>query len=130
MKRLLLIIPLIATIVLLFLFTTCEKDTTCKARIICRYTTTGLDTLDVVDSVLVVIGKPTFAEFAQDSGITNMNGEYETSFKYEALLDINAYVTKKDSVDGVEVEIDYVGKNEIKLVPGETVEKVVLMMPQ
>ncbi|MDL2297133.1 hypothetical protein LJC68_09250 [Bacteroidales bacterium OttesenSCG-928-B11] len=130
MKRLLQIIPLVAIVTMIFLFTTCKKETDCKARVICRYTTTGLDTLDVVDSVLIVFGKETFAEFAQDSGITDANGVYETVFRYEALLDLNAFCTKKDSVDGEEIITDYIGKGEIKLVPGETVEKVLLMMPQ
>lgn len=130
MKRLLHIIPVFAAVVIIFLLAACEEDTTCKARIICRYTETGLDTLGVVDSVTVVFGKETFAEFAQDTGYTNRYGMYETTFRYESLLEINAFCVKIDSTDGVVTEHRYVGKNEIKLIPGETVERIVLMMPQ
>lgn len=130
MKKILHILPLVAVVVMAFLFTTCEKDTSCKARVICRFTETGLDTLGTVDSAIVAFGKVTFADFAIDTGMTDKYGVYETSFRYEATLDINASRVVKDSVDGVEVEYLYIGKSDIKLIPGETVEKVVLMMKQ
>lgn len=130
MKKIFHIIPLVAAVVMAFLFTTCEKDTTCKARVVCYFTETGLDTLGPADSAIVAFGKVTFADFAIDTGITDKYGVYETSFRYESTLDINAICIVKDSVDGFEVEYEYIGKSDIKLIPGETVEKVVLLMKQ
>jgi len=127
MKKVPFLIPILASIVLLFFSSQCKKDTICKVRIICNYSENGIDTGDLVENCFVEIGKDNYADFARDTGRTNSSGVYETKFKYEALLDITA---SSIFIDTNMNETDYLGSGQVKLIPGETVEKVILLMPQ
>jgi hypothetical protein len=127
MKKVPFLIPILASIVLLFFASQCKKDTICKVRIICNYSENGIDTGDLVKNCFVEIGKDNYADFAQDTGRTNALGVYETEFQYEALLDVSA---TSIVIDTNMNETDYLGSGQVKLIPGETVEKVILLMPQ
>ena len=127
MKKVPFLIPILASIVLLFFSSQCKKDTICKVRIICNYSENGIDTGDLVENCFVEIGKDNYADFAKDTGRTNSLGVYETQFQYEALLDVFATSVFTDENMN---ERTYEGSGQIKLIPGETVEKVILLMPQ
>ena len=127
MKKVPFLIPILASIVLLFFASQCKKDTICKVRIVCNYSENGIDTGNLVEDCFVEIGKDNYADFAQDTGRTNVFGVYETEFQYEALLDVFATSVFVDSNMN---ERNYQGSGQVKLIPGETVEKVILLMPQ
>ncbi|MDR1758336.1 MAG: hypothetical protein LBR51_05210 [Bacteroidales bacterium] len=127
MKKLLSIIPVIAMSVLLLTFVRCEKDTTCKLRVKCYFSKTGIDTGAAAAGCHVNIGKTEFAAYAQDSGYCDAMGIFETSFPLEAVLGIEAQLETTDVDNNV---VFYAGKGEATLIPGETVEKVILLVPQ
>jgi len=134
MKRIIYIIPVLATCIIIGLvFSQCKKDTTCKVRIICKYA----ESIDPEDSLIsgqpipncyVVLGKSYYADFARDSGRCDSKGVYETSFQYEAILEINASHSIEDTV--LQETKYYSKKDEVRLVPGETVEKIVYLKPE
>lgn len=134
MKKLFYIVPVITAFLLIMIFSQCKKETDCKVRVISRFSETGIDTGARVPGSFVKLGKPDFAEFAQAEGYSNSSGEFETTFRYEALLEINAKATIFDTIfsgiDTTLIPIDYVARGEVKLVPGETVEKTVLLIRQ
>ena len=128
MKKLAYIIPVFTAFLFVILFSQCKKETDCKVRIICKYSETGIDTGKIVPGCTVKLGKEDFADYAKAEGKCDINGVYETAFQYQAILEINAnYVI----VDSLTEEVDeFTGRGEIKLMPGETVEKVVLLIRQ
>ncbi len=97
-----------------FLLITCKKDRTCYATINVKK---QADTSQVVAGATVIIGKNYYVE---QTGTTDGAGQFKTSFKNEAILNIEAYL-----IDGVDTLL--YGTGTIKLKPGETVEESVLV---
>ena len=113
--------------ILVATFSQCYKAPVFKVKITCHYSS-DIDTGEVVSGAIVTIGKDSYpngesAEFAKATGETDANGVFEHEFLYEALLDVNAI--KVENVDGTEV--NYIGVGQVKLVPDEVVEKVILL---
>ena len=132
MKRIIYIIPILATCIIIgLIFSQCKKDTDCKVRIICKHALSD-DTTDLlaglpIPGCEVIFGKPDYADFATDTGICNLKGVYETSFQYESILELNANHYIEDTVTFE--TIHYFVKDEVKLIPGETVEKIIYLKP-
>lgn len=130
MKKSLLLIPVIAVILLLTM-TQCKKNYNCEMKVICYFSTTGLDTgKAVVGAVLdiypgaIAPGRTVHPAIeGGKKGVTGADGSYSHTYPYEALLNITATYTDE------ETNIDYRGTAQIKLQEGETVEKAILMMP-
>mgnify|MGYP006990034231 CR=1 FL=1 len=128
MKKLVHIIPVIAgVIMLLLLCTQCHKDPVYNARITCRFSTNGIDTGQVASFTHLEIGKADYGDFAKRSVNTDVRGIYETTFQYEALLDIVGTLTTYDEDS---VAYHFLGTGQIKLIPDELAEAVILMIPQ
>ena len=129
MKKSFFLIAIFAVVIMLTM-SQCKKNTNCKIRLECRFTTTGLDTGNVVPGAVLDIYPGSIAPGrtvhpAIESGrhgVTNSEGVYEFTYPYEALLNVTATYT--DTVH----HVDYRGTAQIKLQEGETVEKVILMM--
>ncbi|HQQ20897.1 MAG TPA: hypothetical protein PK471_03220 [Bacteroidales bacterium] len=126
MKKVFLFIPIVIAAIIVLLFSSCEKEEVYPVKIICVYSETGIDTGDVVAGATVTIGKENYAPYAQASGVTDKNGIFTHEFPYEALLDVTAEVT----VDEGGVVKTYIGATQVKLLPNETVEKMILMIGQ
>ncbi|HPB57943.1 MAG TPA: hypothetical protein PLL49_05500 [Bacteroidales bacterium] len=126
MKKVFLFIPIVIAAIIVLLFSSCEKEEVYPVKIICVYSETGIDTGDVVAGATVTIGKENYAPYAQASGVTDKNGVFTHEFPYEALLDVTAEVT----VDEGGVVKTYIGATQVKLLPNETVEKMILMIGQ
>lgn len=130
MKKSMLLIPVIA-VVLLLTMTQCKKNYKCGMRVVCYYSTTGLDTGEVFPEAVLDIypgavapGRTIYQAIESGRvGITGADGSYEYTYPYEALLNITA--TYSDTTE----HIDYRGTAQIKLQEGETVEKAILMVP-
>ncbi len=139
MKKSLFFIPVIALVILLTM-TQCKKNYNCGLKVICNYTTTGLDTGKVVPGAnleiypgAVASGRIVHPAIENGKkGVTDENGVYEHTYPYEALLNIAAtYVdTVKDDNGQVIGVNNYRGSSQVKLQEGQTVEKVVLMMQE
>ena len=139
MKKSLFFIPVIALVILLTM-TQCKKNYNCGLKIICKYTTTGLDTGKAVAGAnleiypgAVASGRTVHQAIENGKvGVTNENGIYEHTYPYEALLNISATSvdTVKDDNGNVIGVNNYRGSAQVKLQEGQTVEKVVLMMQE
>lgn len=124
MKKIRLVLPLLAAIALTIAFTQCAKDTACKAVIKVYYSDNGIDTGQVAANCQVEIGTSSnFASYAQAVGTTDNNGVFEHTFKYEAVLPVIATITKPDGMI-------YYGSTQIALKPGETVTQPLLILPK
>lgn len=126
MKKVFLFIPIVIAAIIVLLFSSCEKEDVYPVKIICVYSETGIDTGDVVAGATVTIGKENYAPYAQASGVTDKNGVFTHEFPYEALLDVTTEVT----VDEGGIVKTYIGATQVKLLPNETVEKMILMIGQ
>jgi hypothetical protein len=136
MKKSLFFIPVIALVILLTM-TQCKKDYNCGLKVVCYYTTTGLDTgktvaganLDIYPGS-VASGRTVHPAIeAGRKGVTDKNGVYEHTYPYEALLNISATFTDTVVTETGYTEIrNYRGTAQVKLQEGQTVEKAVLMM--
>ena len=130
MKKTFFLIPIIAVVILLTM-TQCKKDYSCGLRVECHFSTTGLDTGNVVSGAILDIYPGAIAPGrtvhpaieAGKKGVTGKDGSYSHTYPYEALLNITATYT--DSV----THIDYRGTAQVKLQEGVVVDKVILMMP-
>ena len=139
MKKSLFFIPVIALVILLTM-TQCKKNYNCGLKVICNYTTTGLDTGKVVPGAKLEIYPGAVASGrtvhpaieSGKKGVTDENGVYEHTYPYEALLNIAAtYVDTVKNESGQVTEIkNFRGSAQVKLQEGQTVEKVVLMMQE
>ena len=131
MKKSLFFIPVIALVILLTM-TQCKKNYNCGLKVICNFTTTGLDTGKAVAGAnleiypgAVASGRTVHPAIESGKkGVTDENGIYEHTYPYEALLNISATYT--DTTGNTNVR--YRGSAQVKLQEGQTVEKVVLMM--
>lgn len=131
MKKSLFLIPVLA-LVLIFSLTQCKKNYNCGLKVICHFTTTGIDTGNVVSNATLTIypnaitaGRTVHPAIEQGKdAVTNDNGVYEHTYPYEALLNVTA--TYRDTVENKE----YVGNTQIKLQEGQVIEKVILMSPR
>lgn len=123
MKKTAQIIPLLAIFLMASFFTGCKKDTECKVKITCKYST-GIDMSEIAPGAYVEIGKPEFAEYAKRTGIAGPDGVFPATFELEALLNITAeyFLFDADSVLH-----NYIGATQEKLIAGETVEAEVIM---
>lgn len=126
MKKVFLFIPIVIAAIIVLLFSSCEKEDVYPVKIICVYSETGIDTGDVVAGATVTIGKENYAPYAQATGVTDKNGVFTHEFPYEALLDVTTEVT----VDEGGIVKTYIGATQVKLLPNETVEKMILMIGQ
>ena len=139
MKKSLFFIPVIALVILLTM-TQCKKNYSCGLKVICKYTTTGLDTGKAVPGAnleiypgAVASGRTVHPAIENGkNGVTDENGVYEHTYPYEALLNIAATSvdTVKDDNGNVVGINNYRGSAQVKLQEGQTVEKVVLMMQE
>ncbi len=124
---------LISAFLLIVLFSHCYKAPVYKMKVTCYYSE-DIDTGDVVPDAAIMIGRDDYpngesAEYAKAEGKTNAQGVFEYEFPYEALLDINA-IRIDSTFDSTRMEwVDTIhqGASQIKLVPDEVVEKIVLM---
>lgn len=96
-------------------FSGCKEDNKCKLVV---------KVVDVTNTSMIISGANINISKAEGSvnaeGITDSKGEAFFTFDNEAILDIN--VSKTD-------ELNYTryGKSTVRLIPGETVEKQVLL---
>ncbi|MDR1346097.1 MAG: hypothetical protein LBK03_05285 [Bacteroidales bacterium] len=125
------LLALLAAITLAVSFSKCKKDESCKVRIICRQSLTGVDTGAVIPQCEVEIGKDSYASYAHVTGVANASGVFEYTFKLEALLDVKANAEIREPVtDSTFANFPYEGVGQVKLIPGETVEKTILLLKQ
>ncbi|MDD2191808.1 MAG: hypothetical protein PHO12_04640 [Bacteroidales bacterium] len=93
----------------------CKEDNKCKLIVkVVDVTNTSI----VIPEATISISKESGSVKAD--GITDIKGEAFFTFDNEAILDIN--VTKIDNLGYTRV-----GKSTVRLIPGETVEKLVLL---
>ena len=130
MKKSLFFIPVIALVILLTM-TQCKKNYNCGLKVICNYTTTGLDTGKVVPGANLEI-YPGAVASGRIVHPAIESGKNEHTYPYEALLNIAAtYVDTVKDDDGQVIGVNnYRGSSQVKLQEGQTVEKVVLMMQE
>ncbi|MBQ4356288.1 MAG: hypothetical protein II757_06475 [Bacteroidales bacterium] len=114
---------------LIVLFAQCKKEPVCDLVLHVHKTTTGIDTADAVQNCLVRIGlEDNYADFAKAEGYTDKNGVFTHTFRYEALLDVQAVYDYTYTDENDVVHRDYfVGTGRVKLEPGETVEQYILV---
>lgn len=110
----------------------CKKDTICHAKIKAYYSENGIDILEPAANAYVRIGTNTnYADFARAEGYTDADGVFTWDFKYEASLDVVAENSRELWINENEsVQATYRGSSQIKLVPGETVEVTILLLPE
>jgi len=129
-KKISTLLVLLIAVALAITFSECKKDESCKVRIICCQSNTGVDTGAVIPMCNVEIGKDDYADYAHTVGVADASGVFEYTFKLEALLDVEANATVTETVNGVPEQFEYAGVGQIKLIPGETVEKTILLLKQ
>lgn len=129
MKKVFATLYVLCIVSLLLICTQCKKEPVCEAVVRVHKTLTGLDTAAAVPQCHVAIGtNDSYADYAKAEGYTDANGIFRHTFPHEALLDVVATYnhTYTDENDN-EVTETGSGMGRIKLVPGETVEIVVLI---
>lgn len=126
-KKAFVFIPVVIAILLVLLFSSCDKEVTYPVKIDCNFSLTGIDTGGVVIGAVVEIGKENYAAFAQASGVTDTTGSFSHTFTYEALLDVKATYTYDDGLGNITT---YIGAGQVKLMPNELVEKTILLIEQ
>lgn len=138
MKKSLLLIAVTA-LILLVVMTQCKKNYSCGLKVVCKYTTTGLDTGKVVPKVSLDIYpgsvKPGSTVHPSIDSVryvmTDDKGFYQHTYPYEALLNITAtHIDSVENDDGQMVYTNYRGTAQVKLQEGRTVEKVILLMEE
>lgn len=100
--------------IILFAFSTCKKSTDCIGVVIVKYQS---DTTKVASNIKVTMTKGQI----RAEGMTDSNGEFQYTFKLEAILDV---IAVKDS-DSVSPKM--YGSGVIKLKPSATVRKTVFI---
>jgi hypothetical protein len=127
------------------LFIKCYKEPTYEAVINCYYSTNGITKGEPVPGCLISIGdkysyvlKPVDSvnlSMLRDSVWTDANGQYKTTFPYEAFLEVRAKKELIDTVftvtsegDTVFPSIIYSGKGKIKLLPNEVATIDILLV--
>jgi hypothetical protein len=111
--------PFILSIVIvgfIFLLINCKKNTDCIAVITVKKQS---DTTLVVPSAKVTIRKGDVSV----TGYTDGTGQFRHTYKLEAIFDVYASVSKKDSVNVDSLS----GQAVIRLKPGETAYKTVFI---
>jgi glycine betaine/choline ABC-type transport system substrate-binding protein len=110
----------LAAIVSMFLYTSCEKEEKeCEAVITAKFLS---DTTIVVPLTSIVIEK----NDVYVDGTTDDNGQFRHTFKLEAILDVNAIIDTS-SFDSLVYE--FTGQTMIRLKPGETIYRSVFLSP-
>lgn len=110
---------------LLFVNTSCQKDTDCKARVICNDSTgTAISNANVFLYAVVKDptdpkGQATFTADVKATGNSDASGQVSFVFKLPAIYDIRATITAGTRT--------LVGTGIIKLEEGKTVEKTVTL---
>ena len=135
MKKIKFIIPiLILVLASVLLLTDCQRDHSCKMKIVCmRYD--GMDTLGTLPNAHIVVGRDFYgsqpsAEYAKRDTVADVNGVCVITFAYPALLDVNVsgynYIYSEDGelVDS----IYYTGTAQVQLNEGEMTDKTILTM--
>lgn len=130
MKKFKFLILACVSVLLVVTFSQCEKDHSCKMKITCNFSSTGVDTGAVAPNVYIVVGKDTYADYARAEGYTNKNGVFEHTFPYPALLDVIAMYsdTTWDEEGNITAIRNYTGGAQIQVNAGETSEKTILMV--
>ncbi|MDR0972064.1 MAG: hypothetical protein LBM25_06750 [Bacteroidales bacterium] len=101
----------------LILFSSCqEEDNNCRLKVKVQDLN---DPSIVISGVKIDISKE--AGSVKATGYSDMNGEALFTFDYEAILDINVVKEVDDTL------YERKGKSTVRLIPGETVEKQVLL---
>lgn len=134
MKKIKLFIPvMLLALCTAFLLTDCQRDHSCKMKIVCmRYN--GVDTLGALMNAHIVVGRDYYgsrpsANYAKRDTISDAQGVCIITFNYPALLDVN--VSGYDTVhlaDGTIDSIYYTGTAQVQLNEGEMTEKTILTM--
>ena len=128
MKKLAIAFYALAALCFVTLFTQCKKEPVCDLVLHVHKTTTGIDTADALPNCFVRIGlEDNYADFAKAEGYTDKNGVFTHTFKYEALLDVEAvYDNTYTDENNIEHRDYYIGTGRVKLEPGEAVEQYIL----
>ena len=99
-----------------------EEDNSCKLKVMVKKAS---DPAVRVPGAKIVINKAS-GNITRE-GVTDSHGEAFFTFDNEAIFDINVNYQVFDSTGAL--ESTSTGKSTVKLVPGETVEKEVLIQP-
>lgn len=130
MKKIAVLFYALAVTTLLVAFTQCKKEPVCELVLRVHTSTTGADTAAPLPGAYVRIGlEDNYADFAKAEGYTDKNGVFTHTFKYEAVLDVIVSYDTTYYVDEVYHRDAYYGTGRVKLVPDETVDQVLLVMP-
>lgn len=125
MKHLALLLSGFALVGLLFVNISCQKDTDCGARVICKDSTgsaiSGADVLlyAVVKDPTDPKGQATYTADIKANGTSDASGQVSFLFKLPAIYDIRATMAAGSRT--------LVGTGIIKLEEGSTVEKAVTL---
>ncbi len=121
MKKTIILVALgLSVTALLMIASGCKKDTECKLVVTVKYLS---DTNIIVPQCSVMVKKYDIEEY----GFTNSAGQFSTTFKYEAILDI--FAEKDTSTDPLIISL-IKGTGAVRLVPGQTVHKSVFISAQ
>lgn len=120
MKKTIILVALsLSVIALLMIASGCKKDTECKLVVTVKHLS---DTNRVIEQCSVMVKKYD----VQDYGFTNAAGQFSTTFKYEAILDVFAEIdTSSDPLINSYLK----GTGSIRLIPGQTVHTSVFVSP-
>lgn len=116
------------------LLTNCQRDHSCKMKIVCmRYD--GIDTLGTLPNAHIVVGRDFYgsqpsAEYAKRDTVADANGVCVITFAYPALLDVTVsgydYIYSEDGT--LQDSIYYTGTAQVQLNEGEMADKTILTM--
>ncbi|MCQ2263837.1 MAG: hypothetical protein MJZ70_06090 [Bacteroidales bacterium] len=128
MKKFAFVCYALLAVCLVALFSQCKKEPVCDLVLRVHKTTTGIDTADAIPHCFVRVGlEDNYADFAKAEGYTDQNGVFTHTFRYEALLDVQAVLdTTYTDTNNVAHHDYFVGSGRVKLEPGETVEQYIL----
>ena len=117
---------------MVFFFIRCYKEPTYEVLVKCYYSVNGVEKGDPVPWCRIDIGDENrvspLGNFADPNQLrkevfTDANGQYKTTFRYEALLDVRAEAVDIDS-------IKYFGRGEVKLIPNEVATLEILLVKE
>ena len=131
--------------IVVILFGKCYKEPTYEALIKCYYSENGVDKGAPAPGCIINIGDKdaylVYPNWVSDTMlrkdvIADATGQYKTTFRYEALLEVRAkidsirmeYVEEADTSYFKEVPVPYFGKGKLKLVQNEVTTLEVLLI--
>ena len=158
MKNLRFFLPIVVALIGVVLFSQCKKDHSCKMRVVCKYSSNGLDAGDVapftiitfdttkyhngsIDTLISQVNVDRINEWSTDSLYrwcqttnykykTNAQGVFEYTLPYPALLIVNAVKVEaiKDTLGNILEYVKHTGTIQVQVDEGETTEKTLLMV--